>query len=184
MEHAMQSEWTIEDKESLPDDDLLVCLMLLTKYYRNSCSASTLTAGLPLENNRLIPSVFDRAARRANLSSNMVKRKLKAISNITLPAVLLLKDKAACILTEIQDDKAVIISPQTGQELITIPLDELQKNFLGYVIYVRPRHEKPKRGEQIIAPVKKHWLWSVFRQSISIYSEVLIASFLINHKIL
>lgn len=176
----METEWTLDKNQSLPDDELLACLMLLAKHYKNPCSASVLITGLPLVDNRLVPSVFERAAERANLTSKLAKRKLHAISKMTLPAVLLLKNKEACILVDLDKDQADVIMPHTGEGVTRIKLHDLESHYLGHVIFVRPIQEKTKRGDQIINPIKEHWLWAVFRKSLPIYGEVIMASFLIN----
>lgn len=176
----METEWTVDKNQSLPDDELLACLMLLAKYYKNPCSASVLITGLPLEENRLVPSIFERAAERANLTSKLAKRKLNAISTMTLPAVLLLSNKEACLLIDIKRDEAEIIIPHAGEGVTKIKLKDLDSRYLGHVIFVRPIQEKAKRGDQIVDPIKEHWLWAVFRKSLPIYGQVILASFLIN----
>lgn len=176
----METELALETKQALPNDELLACLMILAKYYKNPCSASVLMTGLPLEDNRLVPSVFERAAKRANLTSKLVKRKISAISKMTLPAILLLKNKDACVLISVENNHAKIISPQLGENITTVPLNQLEAQYLGRVIFVRPRQENPKSGEQVIDPIRDHWLWAVFRKALPSYGEVLLASFLIN----
>lgn len=177
----MQSmNWDVEGEQLPSEDDLLACLLVLSKYYKNPCSASTLITGLPLENHRLVPSIFERAAERAHLRSTIVKRKLSSISTLTLPAILLLKNQEACILTHIDPEKAKVIAPHAGAEPISIDVKDLENKYLGHVIFVRPLLEQPKRGEQILGPVKEDWLWSVFYDAIPVYGEVLLASFLIN----
>ena len=56
-----------DDKDSHFDklDSLLDCLVLLTRKYNCAVAKSFLIAGLPLSNNKLTPSLFVRAAKRA-----------------------------------------------------------------------------------------------------------------------
>ena len=48
---------------------------------------------MPLADGRLTPDLFVRAAARAGLSARLVRRRLETISKLTLPCVLLLKDR-------------------------------------------------------------------------------------------
>jgi len=72
------------------DDPLLDCLAMLTRIYGHPLSHQALRSGLPLEDDRFTPELFVRAANRAKLSARVVKRPLHKISDLVLPAVLLL----------------------------------------------------------------------------------------------
>ena len=89
--------WQIKSTGVPTDDPLLGCLVVLTRIEHKPFSAESLTAGLPLVDDKLTPDLFIRAAKRADLSAQLVKRNLKEISNLVLPAVLLLKNQQACI---------------------------------------------------------------------------------------
>ena len=97
------------------NDPLLKCLTLLTRFFNHPFSEETLAAGLPLDNGRLTPELFSRAAERAGLKSKLVHRALGEISPLVLPAVLLLKDGRACVLRSVEaDGRCEIIQPDTG----------------------------------------------------------------------
>lgn len=72
-------------------DSLLNCLVHLTQQNHRPLSAEVLRDGLPLENNKLTPKLFVRAAKRAGFKSRVDKRDLQSIAPLTLPVVLLLK---------------------------------------------------------------------------------------------
>ena len=97
--------WELNEDAALFDDPLLFCLILLTKNFNRPTSSEALRAGLPLVDNRLTPELFVRAAGRVGLSAQIVKRPLRKISSLVLPAVLLLQDEQACILNSV-DRKA------------------------------------------------------------------------------
>jgi len=170
-----QSKWAIDLDETYPDDALLSCLMIITKYYQNPYSAAALSAGLPLVDNKLTPSLFERAAERAHLKSQIRKRKLKDIQSIALPAILLLD-----LLEKTEGGSVKIINPESGTGIIEISLEALNKRYLGQVIFVRPEFEFSPRGDEVFLPDKGHWFWSALKKTIPIYSEVLLASFFIN----
>ena len=78
-------------EDLLHHDPLLSCLIELTRLHGRPSTRAALSAGLPLEGGRLVPSLFARAATRAGLASRVVRRSLDAIDNALLPVVLLLK---------------------------------------------------------------------------------------------
>ncbi|MCL5801998.1 MAG: hypothetical protein M1283_05710, partial [Gammaproteobacteria bacterium] len=98
-----QESWRVAGPQAASFDPLLECLVLLTKTLHRPFSAESLSAGLPLVNHQLTPELFIRAAARAGLTAKVVKRPLAKISSLVLPAVLLLNDGQACVLTEFKD---------------------------------------------------------------------------------
>ncbi|MEJ2059480.1 MAG: type I secretion system permease/ATPase [Gammaproteobacteria bacterium] len=177
-EHA----WHLHEAAVQYDDPLLFCLVLLTKTYDVPTSADALRAGLPLVENRLTPELFVRSAARVGLSAQIVKRPLRKISSLVLPAVLLLKDEQACVLSEINpmSGHAVIIEPETGIGEQKVSLARLEHEYLGYAVFVKPEHHFDQRAPDVLAPPTRHWFWGTLARSWRIYRDVLVASFLIN----
>ncbi|MBD3647959.1 MAG: type I secretion system permease/ATPase, partial [Pseudomonadales bacterium] len=66
-------------------DSLLDALVTLTQIHHKPFSAESLTAGLPLEEGKLTPSLFVRAAERAGFSAKHLHRELDEISELALP---------------------------------------------------------------------------------------------------
>lgn len=58
--------WNLPDGRSSFDDPLLDCLVLLIRMEGRSLSPAALRAGLPLEDGRLTPALFVRAAQRVD----------------------------------------------------------------------------------------------------------------------
>lgn len=178
---APERQWNISTDGSTHDDPLLGCLLLLTKMEHRPYSADALTAGLPLVNNRLTPDLFIRAASRAGLSARVVKRQLRQVSNLILPAILLLRDGRACILDRINDDNtAQIILPESGEGTRVLPLDNLENEYCGYAIFVQPSYRFDERTTSTVTRRQQHWFWSTFREALPLYSEVILAALLIN----
>ena len=173
--------WNIRGEALLPDDPLTRCLVILTMYFHNPMSAQTLTAGLPLENMRLTPDLFVRAATRAGLSARVVKRPLDQINPMTLPAVLLLKDGQACVVAERDDQLGwTLIQPESGTGTTRMTTEELAARYDGFAIFSRPAFKFDARAEDQSIPRGQHWFWSVFTRAWPLYTEVLIATFLTN----
>ena len=181
MADTNDTNWKIPVDALMSDDPLLRCLVILTRLYQHPYSAQTLTAGLPLEDGKLNPELFIRAANRAGLTSRVTKRELLDISALTFPVVLLLKNGNACVATARNEANVwtVIQTESDGGEM-QISNEELAGFYSGFAIFSRPSFRFDSRAHEHETPKGEHWFWSVFRQSWPLYSEVLIASLLIN----
>lgn len=139
-------------------------------------------AHLPLgDDGMFTPDIFVRAAEQAGLTAKIAKRPLDKINNLVLPAVCLLKNKQACILLNINDDNTVrILTPEAGASEEDIDLDVLQQEYADYVIFIKPKYRFSDRSEEMLKRNQKNWFWSVIKESWRTYSEVALASLLIN----
>ena len=162
-------------------DPLLGCLVHLTKQNHKPFSPEVLCDGLPLENNRLTPKLFIRAAKRAGFAAQVLRKRLIDISPLVLPAVLILENDQACILQEIDEDSGemVIIQPESGGETRLTP-ETLNESYTGFAIFVRLEYRFQEQVSRLLEGHKGHWFWGTIKRSAGIYRDVLIASFLIN----
>lgn len=179
-EQQQSKQWSAGSSQSTIDDSLLGCLTLLSKILNKPHSADSLTAGLPLVDNKLTPKLFARAAERAGLSARVVERPLHKISNLVLPAVLILKDNTACVLVETSESKARIIFPETGEGEAEIDMEVLKEQYSGFSIFVKTVHHFDQRTEQSHIPRAGHWFWGTILRFWPIYGEVFLASILVN----
>ncbi len=170
------------DSSSLNDQDdpLLLALLSICKILHKPFSAEALISGLPLVNNKLTLSLFIRSAERAGFSTKLIKRPLNQISNLVLPAVLLLKNNKTCILIAKDSDQLRIILPESDSGEKTVSLDELQQEYIGSCFFIQINHQFDDRTAQSATPKVNHWFWDVIFKSWPIYTEVLVASLLIN----
>ena len=81
------NDWNIAKKQDIHEDPLLDCLIILTKMYGRNASRASLSAGLPLVQNRLTVELFTRAANRADLSSRTLEKSFDEIGSVQLPAI-------------------------------------------------------------------------------------------------
>ncbi len=178
----MTSTPTSNSKVKAVEDPLLDALVALTRLQHRPFSAQSLTAGLPMENGKLTPALFVRAAEKAGFTSIHVVKELKEISALVLPVVLLLAEGKACILTALapQQNQATILFPEdiNEQKAQNISIEELAHLYTGSCLYLKP-DLTPEAGTES-TPLSKHWFWSTIRRSRGIYAEVLVASLLIN----
>jgi len=172
-------------------DPLLECLVILTKLYNRPFTAEALTGGLPIEDGRTTPELFSihhskanfsRAAKHAGFASELVKRDLDSISTMVLPCILVLKDKQACILKEIdtKNSKFKIILPEVADGEEWINKEKLEEQYLGFSFFLKPQRDSNLRTEAMHVDRESHWFWGTLTKSTSIYRDVIIASILIN----
>ena len=175
-----QGQWQVPKSAQSSNDALMKCLVLLTRFYDHPFSEETLAAGLPLDNGRLTPDLFGRAADRAGLNTKLIQRTLDKISPLTLPAVLLMKGQRACILRAVSPDGACeVIDADTGGAAQST-LAAVGAEYTGHALLVHPKLRFDTRTELSAVPRVNHWFWGVVGQAWPIYGEVLLASLLIN----
>ena len=180
------TETTLPDpKDSLAhmvnqDDPLLLALLSVCKVLHMPHSVESLTSGLPLIDQKLTPSLFVRAAQRAGFSTGLVRRPLAEISNLVLPAVLLLKDNKTCVLIAKSDDTCTLILPETDSGEKTVSLALLEEIYSGAAFFIQVNHSFDDRTADSAIPKATHWFWDVVYKSWPIYGEALAASLLIN----
>ena len=180
---AQERSWEFEpgDQADTQFDPLLSCLLMLTKYYGRPISPDALLAGLPLVEGLLTPALFVRAASRAGLSARLVKRQFKEISKLVLPAVVLLKDRRACVLTRFADDKrAEVMLPESGEGVTEVDPKELERDFAGFALFVRPEYQYDGRAGVSELPRARSWFWGTVAKFWPTYLEVVLAALLIN----
>jgi len=176
-----QKQWTINAAQRITEDPLLDCLVLLSEYFGNPCSADALSAGLPLASGYLSPELLPQAAERARLSAKLSRKSLNNLPAMLLPCILMLKDKKACVLQklDIKANKAVISLPETGgEEQLTV--EELESVYVGYLFLIKQKYQGDRDFDVYLGGTKKHWLWQSIRQSAPVYRDVIIASILVN----
>ena len=167
---------------ALATDELLACLIIVARAHGEVPTRDALMAGLPAEHARLTPSLFGRAARRAHLSSQLVRSPLTQLKDALLPAIVLLHNERACVLIGFTEDRsqAQVVYPELGDSPVLVPLDKLDADYLGTAIYARPIQRFDARTPQVRAGRHDHWFWGVIAESRPLYRDVLLAAFLAN----
>lgn len=175
-----------EKSQNHNDDALVECLLIISRHHNQEISRESLTSGLPLVDGKLTPSLVHRASKRLQMSSQLQQRKLSQINLNLLPAILILKADAdsteqACVLQSIDRSRnlAQVTYPDLPDSLVEVSLDELQGNYQGTVIYIRPEFKFDSRTNKI-EKNSLHWFWGVIRDNRHLYRDILIASIFIN----
>ncbi len=160
-------------------DALASCLAQVARLLGQPASADALVAGLPLDADGLTPDLFARAAERAGLTSSMLQQvDLALFPKLSLPAVLLLKNRDACVLVDRGTLEAKIIT--SGNVEKTLPIADLAADYEGMAIVVGRvvRFDADTASERILAT--HHWFWGTLARSWPLYAEVAGASVLVN----
>jgi ATP-binding cassette subfamily C protein LapB len=177
---ATAESWDVPADAARRFDPLLECLVQITTLLGRPASAPALIAGLPTEAQGITPDLFVRAASNVGLAAKVVRRPLAAIPDLVLPAVLLQHGRRACVLVrKSSTDRVELMLPDSGGTS-EVSVESLEHTYSGFVIFVQPRARLDARTAHSVMPRARHWFWSAIAQSWPIYSEVLVASLLIN----
>lgn len=161
------------------DDPLLDCLMVVCKLHGIITSRNVLTAGLPLQSSCLTLSTVPRAAQRAGLKARVIQRPVTKITALSLPAILVLHNGQAAVLTALEGDKARLMPGETEGGAITLEIAELEKLYAGKAVFIQPKHEFDSQPTALI-PRTKAWFQDTLKLSKFLYLDAVVASFLIN----
>ncbi len=169
---------------TISNDSLLGCLETISQIMGRPTSQGTILAGLPIMEERLPIDLFPRAASHLDLQATLKKVKLKNKSfHFPIPLVLLLKNDEACLLTDITNSNTVKVIQPPSTAPVEIPYDQLISEYTGQAFVIEPDARfvaEGNRSEHVSAPASKNWFWNPVNRLWSAYSEVLLASLLIN----
>lgn len=195
--------WPLQADRMAIQDPLVDCLCLMAGHYGRRTSPASLTSGLPLPPTGITPSLFVRAAERADLQATLVERSLESLAIApNLPCVLSLEQGQACILWEIEPagkrkgsakksvkEQEAELDPrtkfrvqfaETKDEKSYLTLEELKKLYTGYSFFVRPTARTDDRAGPAEIDTGRDWFWATLKKSRTIYSEVVVAALIIN----
>lgn len=174
----------LEDLSGAPHrpqgDPFTDALLYLAAHHGRALTRDALLAGLPVVDDRLTVQLFERAAKRAGLEAELVRRNLEDIPALVLPAVLMMRDGTIRILLSIDGERFNIINPSTDEYSHAENSESLHGHFLGFAFLARPAAVADARAAAASDVPKTHWFWSVVSRFGSNYSHVAVAALLIN----
>jgi ATP-binding cassette, subfamily C, bacterial LapB len=169
--------------EAADKDPLAESLIFLASHHGRAVSREALLGGLPILDGRLSVALYERAARRAGLESEAVKRGLQEIPALVLPAVLIMKDGSTLILLGVDTSgKSVkVLNPSLKPHAAQIrSIESIAAAYTGYAFLVRAAAETDARAVAAGDLPRNHWFWSVVKGHWRSYGHIAIAAFLIN----
>lgn len=185
---TIENETLTNLKDRRKVDDLLGCLLFLSKYHNRETSAESLTFGLPIHKTSMNISMFHQASSRIGLVTKTVNReKIKDITKLALPSVLLLDKNRACVLLtyNIKEGTANVIIPGLISGETQMSIEKLQSEYTGEVIIIKPEYNFNNRIEkEVVVDNPKEWFWGTLLRNKGIYQQVIVVSLFINLFIL
>ncbi len=183
-------------------DPLIHALVLTLKLHGLDISMEGLTQGIPPsgKDGRFVVNDLIRAADANGALVILKERKLTQITEIVLPAILILKSGDAVVYRRrLGDGRYILSSTETGVEEITVTEAQLNTFYSGFCLFVRPPREDSSSRREGAAPQnaagsatgdgagqafddsrKGHWFWSTVWRYRGYYVEVAFATVLIN----
>ncbi|WP_416422979.1 type I secretion system permease/ATPase [Pseudomonas sp. App30] len=177
---SMQPAGPATDPRLSFDDPLLDGLLILCKLHGCAVSRASLSAGLPLAQQRMSLELLPRAAARASLSARLLRRELGAISALNLPVLLMLKGGRCAVLRRLGEDGRALILPseaEGGEQWVS--QEELAAEYTGEALFARPRHELEDLRQPLMPRVHA-WFRDTLKLSRWLYSDAILASLMIN----
>lgn len=165
-------------------------LLQFFKYYHKSISADSLIEGFPLKKDEKIPDLFATyggkplfisLAKKAGFKSTLVKKEIKEINPLILPAVAILKNNNSLIIEKIdlETQNIVFIHEDLVDTKGEISFSEFQNIYVGELILLKKEYFESEIKPSILQD-DGHWFFGVIKKNISIYKDVILASLLIN----
>lgn len=163
-------------------DTLLESLFLVCRLHGVATSRDALVAGLPLRDGKMTPALVKRSASRVHLATTILKKSLDKTRQEFLPAILLLKDDEACVVTNVnlENKSAGVIFPELGDAEVLVPLDELTARSAGYFIVAKLRFTFDQRAPSVGKVTVRHWFWGSLAENSRIYRDIMVAAFVVN----
>ena len=173
---------TNEFIEKRRTDTYLECLVFLTKFHNKTVSKDSLVYGLKGNNDVLNLKSFLKSSSRIGLISKIQTRKLEEISQLSLPALLILNDNRSCILLELdfENNKAKVILPGFDGETI-LSIDKVREEYTNSIVFVKNDYQfKNKLHADINIDNPKNWFFGALKKNKPIYVKVALAAIFIN----
>lgn len=129
---------------------------------------------------RLTPELGVTAAEAIGFRARLTRRKLDDYPPETLPVVLFLEGRDACVLIEQRTGNSVIVRPDTGSDPTEIPNEELAEAYVGHGLVLKPTNPGSTAKTKEEFTVSGHWYWGLARKFWPDYVQVMLASLVVN----
>jgi len=172
--------------EAAAGDALLQCIVWLSKHHGRPRSAESLRAGAAIDG-PLMPDQALRLLRDGGYNAGLMAKSIADINPLLLPAILLLGEGDACVLTRrLESDgnepRYEVVFPDGQGQPAAATAKELSAAYSGFVMVVTPREEgaSGRSADELLAPGSEHWLWGTLRRFMPYYRAAMVAALLSN----
>lgn len=172
---------------NLDNDTLAHALAWLTRHHGHERSVESLLAGQPVTR-ALDAALALRVMREAGYNAGLLQRGLHELNGLLLPAVLLLKDGSAVVLTarDSASGHCALVLPGRLHLPRTVTEAELRADYAGLALVATPEAARATRTDvgqddaAATADPARHWLWGNVRRFLPYYRSALLAALLSN----
>ncbi len=163
-------------------DTLLDSLLLICRMQGVVTSKDALISGLPLRDGKMTPALLKRAGERINLTVTTLKKSLDKIRPEYLPAIFLLNDEEACVVTklDVNNGQLGVIFPELGDAEIGMTINELALRYSGYLMVAKAKYAFDQRAPSVGKVRLRHWFWGTLAENSHIYRDIMVAAFVVN----
>jgi ATP-binding cassette, subfamily C, bacterial LapB len=163
-------------------DPLADSILYLAAHHGRALTREALLSGLPIADGKLTVALYERAASRAGLEIEVVKRKMTDIPSLVLPAVIIMRDGSTRILHEINRDPrlAKVVNPSRAVSNKPVELGAEAADYVGYAFLIRPTVIADAHIAAAGEVPRQHWFWSVVKRFWPNYMHIAAAALLVN----
>ncbi|TNH04383.1 type I secretion system permease/ATPase [Testudinibacter sp. TR-2022] len=158
-------------------------LSLATQLVGSQLSVATLAANVIRDNNMGINfSSLQEFLKSEGFENTISQRPLEDIPSLAMPVVVLLKNEEAAVIVSIEgygQDRVYKIQQLDGLTQL-ISHQELNKSYLGYCWFIKPKLGIDSRSELPEYKLPKAWFFKVIWRFKRYYYQVILATFIIN----
>ncbi|WP_082733658.1 type I secretion system permease/ATPase [Polycladidibacter hongkongensis] len=165
-----------------PADPLVEALRYIARHFGNFASASVILAGLPVASGPLPIKLVGRAAKNCALQAVILKKPLKEIPRIALPALLILENGGLRLLTQLDETASIatLVDPLVPEQPEKMSLQALQQLYIGSGVFFNSIGTASDSFSASGAQDQGHWFWSVVGSFWKDYLHIALAALLIN----
>lgn len=172
---------SIREETEAKADPLVHCLALASHLLGQPVHVAALRAGFAVDDHGHVPPAsLPDMARQHGLLAAWSRSKPGAVPSYALPVIVPLQDGRACVLRAIEGGQAQVLSPESGQQELVMPVAELDALATGEVLVVR---KPPERAAQTLTPMQGaafEWFWGTLWRFRHFYLESMLATVVAN----
>ena len=157
------------------------CVLHVAAHHARSMSLSALQDTLVGADHKGYEAEVRKAilgAEQAGLQAAFGQYAISQIDASLMPAILLTKTGSAVVLYRRDADLCIIYDPRSGEALIDVPLEALERDLTGHVLILKPKHRHAT--EEGDAGTRGHWFKDALAANRWAYIQVALAAMMIN----